>query len=77
MLYKNMKEMVHSIDTKYFDIVTGVFQRDILAQYILIINLGYALWKSKDLRKENGFTQKGKNKKQKQKQRSTQTTQLI
>ena len=41
MLYKNIKVKVHSPDrdTDYFDIVTGVQQRNTLALYLFIICL--------------------------------------
>ena len=38
MMYKNIKAIVRSPagDTNFFDIVAGVFRRDILAPYIFI-----------------------------------------
>ena len=58
MLYKNTKVKIHSPDggTNFFDIVTDVLHRDILAPYLFIICLDYVLWMSIDLIKENGFT---------------------
>ena len=55
--YKNTKVKVLSSDgdTDYFDIVTGVLQRDILAPYLFIICQAYVLRTSVDLMKENGF----------------------
>ena len=57
MLYKKMKAVVCSPDgnTKFFNIVTEVLQRDILAPYIFIICLNYVLHMSINLIKENGF----------------------
>ena len=43
------------METDYFDIVVGVLQGDILAQYLFIIYLDYALRTSIDKIKENGF----------------------
>ena len=42
--------MVHSLDddTDFFDIVTGVLQRDMLAQFLFIICLDYILYSSID-----------------------------
>ena len=39
MLYKNMKTMIHlpGSDTEFFTIVTGLLQRDSLAQYMFKI----------------------------------------
>ena len=58
MLSKNMKVKVCSPDgdTDYFDIVTGVMQRDTLAPYRFIICLDYVLPTLMDLMKENDFT---------------------
>ena len=52
--------MVHSPDgdTDFFDIVAGVLQGDILAQYLFIICQDYILRALIDLIKENGLTQK-------------------
>ena len=52
-----MKAMVHSPDgnTDFFDIVTGVLQRDTLAPYLFILYLDYIPQMSIDLIKENGF----------------------
>ena len=57
MLYKNTKVKVCPPDgnTDFFDIVTGVLQRDTLAPYLFIICLDYVLRTSIDLTKENGF----------------------
>ena len=57
MLYKITKENVCSPDgnTDFFNIVTGVLQRDTLAPYLFIICLDYVLRTSIDLMKENGF----------------------
>ena len=66
MLYRNTKVKVHSPDrdTDYFDIVAGVLQGDILAPYLFIICLDYALRMSfifivfhfiNDKMKDNGF----------------------
>ena len=44
-------------DTEYFDIVSGVLQRDTLAPYLFIISLDYVLRTSIDKIKENGFDQ--------------------
>ena len=57
MLYKNRKVNVQSPDgdTDYFDIVTGVLQRDALTPYLFIICLDYVLQTSIDLMKGNGF----------------------
>ena len=58
MLYKNTEVKFHSPDrdTDFFDIVAGVLQGDMLAPYMFIICLDYALQISIDLKKENGFT---------------------
>ena len=60
MVYKNMKAMIHSLDsdTNFFD--RGVLQGDKLAPYLFIVCLDYVLQMSKDLIKENGFTLKKK-----------------
>ena len=57
ILYRNTKVKVRSLDgdTEYFDIVAGVLQVDTLAPYLFIICLDYALRKSIDKIKENGF----------------------
>ena len=57
ILYKNTKVKVRSPDgdTEYFDIVAGVLQGDMLAQYFLIICLDYVLRTSIDKIRENGF----------------------
>ena len=57
MLIKNTKVMVHSTDhdTDFFDIVTGVLQRDTFAPYMAIICLDYILQTSIDLMKEDSF----------------------
>ena len=39
MLYEDMKAMVQSPDTDFFDIVTGVLQGDTLEPFIFIIYL--------------------------------------
>ena len=44
------------METDFFDIVTGVLQRDTLVPYLFIIWLDYVLRTSVDLMKENGFT---------------------
>ena len=66
MLYSNTKVKVRSPDgdTDFFDIVAGVLQGDIFAQYLFIICLDYILWTSTDLIKENSFTLNKKGKKQ-------------
>ena len=53
MFYKDMKTMVHSPggDTDFFDIITGVMQRDSLTPFLFIICLDYALRTSIDERK--------------------------
>ena len=58
MLCKNMKAMFckPDVDTDFFDIVTGVLQRDTLASYLLIICLDFILQMSIDLMKENDLT---------------------
>ena len=43
------------METDYFDIVTGVLQRDTLAPYLFIICLDYVLRTSVDKMKDNGF----------------------
>ena len=43
------------METDYFDIVSGVLQRDILAPYLFIISLDYVLRTSIGKIKENGF----------------------
>ena len=65
MLYKNMKEKVHSLDrdTDYFNIVTGMLQGDTLAPYLFIICLDYVFRMSIDIMKDK--FQAGKGKKQK------------
>ena len=57
MLYKNTRVKARSPDgdTDYFDIVTGVLQRDKVASYLFIICLEYVLRTSIDLMKENSF----------------------
>ena len=45
-------------NTNFFDIVTGILQRDPLRQYLFIIYLDYVLQKSVDLIKVNGSTLK-------------------
>ena len=57
ILYKNtkVKERSPGGDTEYFDIVTGVLQRDMLAPYRFIIYLDYLLRTSLDKIRENGF----------------------
>ena len=57
MLFKHTKVKVRSPDgdTDYFDIVTGVLQRDTLAPYLFIICLDYVLKTSINFMKENGF----------------------
>ena len=49
--------VIHSPDgnTDFFDIVNRAFQRDTLAQYLLILCLNYVYCTSIDLIKENGF----------------------
>ena len=51
MLYKKANAMVHSTDRDidFFDIVTEVFQRDILTSYLFILCLDYFLWTLIDL----------------------------
>ena len=62
ILYRNTKVKVRSPDgdTEYFDIVTGVLQGDTLAPYLFTICLDYALRKSIDKIRENGFELKKK-----------------
>ena len=57
MPYRNTKIKVRSPDgdTDYFNIVAGVLQGDILAPYLFIICLDYALRTSIDEMKENSF----------------------
>ena len=57
MLYRNTKVKVCSPDgdTDYFDIVVGVMQAEIFAQYLFIICLDYMLRTSIDKMKDNGF----------------------
>ena len=57
ILYRNTKVKVRSPDgdTEYFDIVAGVLQGDMLAPYLFIICLDYALRTSIDKIRENGF----------------------
>ena len=56
ILYRNTKVKVRSPDgdTEYFDIVAGVLQGDMLAQYIFIICRDYVLRTSIDKIRENG-----------------------
>ena len=60
MLYENMKAKVCSPDgnTDFFDIVAGVLQGNTWVSYLFIFCLGYVLWMSIDIIKENGFTLK-------------------
>ena len=53
MLYKNKKLIVCWLDrvTNFFEIVTGVLERDILASHMFIVCQDYVLWMSIDLRK--------------------------
>ena len=62
MLYKNTKVKVHSPDgdTDFFDIVSGVLQRDASTPYLFIICLDYILRTSIDLMKENDYSDKVK-----------------
>ena len=55
--FKNNEAKVRSPDgdTDYFDIVTGILQRDTLAPYLFISCLDYMLRTSIDKIKENGF----------------------
>ena len=57
MLYKNTKVKVHPPDgdTDSFNIVTGVLQRNKLAQCLFIICLNYVLQTLIDLITENGL----------------------
>ena len=57
IFYRNTNVKVRSPDgdTDYFDIVSGVLQRDTLALYLFIIYLDYVLRTSIDKIKENGF----------------------
>ena len=65
IIYKNTKATVRLLDgaTDFFDIVTGVFEGNILALYLFIIYLDYVLRTSIDLKKESGFTLKKNSKK--------------
>ena len=56
-LYRNTKEKVYfpDEDTDYFNIVTGVLQRDTVTPYLFIICLDYVLRTSINKMKENGF----------------------
>ena len=58
MLYKNAKEILRlpDGDTYFFDIVTGVLQRGILASFLFIIYLDYVLQTSTHFWKDNDFT---------------------
>ena len=58
MLYKKTKATVRSPDgsTDFFDLVTGVLQRDILASFLWIICRDFVLRSSIDQIAENGFT---------------------
>ena len=58
MLYKSMNEIVLSLvgDTNFFNIVTGVLQRDKFALYLSIFCLDYVLPTFIDLIKENDFS---------------------
>ena len=60
MLYENTKAVVHSLDgiSKFFIIVTGVLQGDMLVPYKFMICLDYVLQMSIDLMKENSVTLK-------------------
>ena len=60
MLCKDTKAIVRGPygDTDYFDIVSGVLQRDTLALFALIICLDYVQRTSIDLMKENSLTLK-------------------
>ena len=57
MLYKNTKVPSLDGDKVYFDIVSGVLQRDTLTTYIFIIYLVYVFRKSIDNMKDNVFKQ--------------------
>ena len=46
------------METDFFDVVSGVLQRDTLAPYLFIISLDYILQTSIDIIKENDFTLK-------------------
>ena len=77
ILYRNTKVKVRSPDgdTEYFDIVTGVLHRDMLAPYLIIICLDYVLRTSIDKIRENGFElTKKRSKSTPQKQSQTPTT---
>ena len=56
-LYRSTKVKARPLDgdTNYFDIVTGVLQRDTLAPYLFIICVDYVLRTSIDKMKENSF----------------------
>ena len=58
MLYTNTSSIVQSPDgdTDLFEITSGVLQGDILAPYLFIICLDYALRRSLDVNKDLGFT---------------------
>ena len=60
MMLKNIKKMVRTYDgdTKFTNIITRIFQSDILAPDVLIISLDYVLCMSTDLIKECRFTLK-------------------
>ena len=75
MLYKNMKTMVHSPDgnTDFFDVVSGVLQRNTLEPFIFIIYLDYVLQTSIDLIKESDFSLKKKKKRGRSRQYPTET----
>ena len=53
ILHKNTKSMVRSpdSDTNFFDIITGIFQRDASAPFLFIIYLDFELGTSIDLMK--------------------------
>ena len=72
MLYKNTKVKIYfpDGDTVYFDMVAGVLQGNILAQYLFIICQDYVLRTSLDKMKENGF----KLAKERRRRYSAQTT---
>ena len=58
ILYKNIKAIVSSPDgdTVFFDIVTGVWQGDILTPQVFILCRDHAFLTLIDLTKENGIT---------------------
>ena len=60
MLYKNIKDMVHSpiVVTNFIDVVIKDLLRDTLAPYLFIICLNYVSQTSIDLTKGNSFTLK-------------------